>query len=194
MPASRSSPSTASHRRPAAPRRSDQALARREVPALRLARHPRGLAVRLDLVQGALRVPRVPRAVRPLQGALMPARRHRRASSDADAQIADAFLASTVGGPTGIAQARALPHAPRRRRASAHGFVGRGHLRGARAARGRVRLPRRPARGAPRRDRRTRGAALVLAVPAPFDRLGTGPAPSASRSSATSAGGSRRGR
>ena len=49
----------------------DQALARREVPALRFARHPGGLALRLDLVQGALRVPRVPRAVRPLQGALM---------------------------------------------------------------------------------------------------------------------------
>ena len=41
-----------------------------EVPALRLARHPRARALRLDLVQGALRVPRLPRAVRLLQGAV----------------------------------------------------------------------------------------------------------------------------
>ena len=46
----------------------------REVPALRLARHPRALPLRLDVVQGALRVPRLPRALRLLQGALMAAR------------------------------------------------------------------------------------------------------------------------
>ena len=42
----------------------------REVPALRLARHPRARPLRLDLVQGALRVPQLPGAVRLLQGAV----------------------------------------------------------------------------------------------------------------------------
>ena len=100
------------------------------VPALRVARHPRGLALRLDLLQGALRVPRVPRALRPLQGALMslspqPARRAARA-------------------PRAVrTHARAVPHAHGRGRASAHRRRSRGDLRGARRARRRVRLPRR---------------------------------------------------
>ena len=46
----------------------------REVPALPVARHPRDLALRVDVVQGAVRVPRLRRAVRLLQGALRMAR------------------------------------------------------------------------------------------------------------------------
>src|SRR5690606_49364 len=41
------------------------------LPALRIARHPRGVPLRLDVLQGAVRVPRLPRALRPLQGDLM---------------------------------------------------------------------------------------------------------------------------
>ena len=48
---------------------------RHPLPALRVAAHARALALRLDLVQGALRVPALPRALRPLQGALMTQRR-----------------------------------------------------------------------------------------------------------------------
>ena len=104
------------------------AAARREVPPLRLAEHPRARPLRLDVVQGALRVPRLPRAVRLLQGALMAARNlgsttSRRAAAaieprldnllrllDPEAAVASAFLASTVGGE----------HVAKRRRARFH--------------------------------------------------------------------------
>ena len=46
---------------------SDPGAPRRQVPAVRLTGHPRGRAVRLDIVQGALRVPCLPGAVRPFK-------------------------------------------------------------------------------------------------------------------------------
>ena len=150
MPASAKLAATASRRRPAA-RRSRHGTgppaARGEVPALRLARHARARALRLDVVQGALRVPRLPRAVRPLQGALMAARnlgstRTRPLPGPDRARMPPSprrSCVSTVGGESRRAPqapARALPPARGRRGAPAHRRRGRGHLRGARGAAG----------------------------------------------------------
>ena len=92
------------------------AAARREVPALRLAEHARARPLRLDVVQGALRVPRLPRAVRLLQGALMAARNLGSTATPAAARLADSsvaetFLASTVGGEHVAKRHRARFHA-----------------------------------------------------------------------------------
>src|SRR5215218_3312783 len=102
--------------------------ARGEVPALRLAQHPRARPVRVDLVQGALRVPRLPRALRLLQGALMAARNlgstttHPGASPSGSAtelagaaSVAGAFLQSAVGG-----ESLSIEGGPKRRRARFH--------------------------------------------------------------------------
>ena len=62
--------STASRRRPAdALAAAGRAVAVGALPAVRLARHPRAQPVRLDRVQVAVGVQRLPGAVRPLQGA-----------------------------------------------------------------------------------------------------------------------------
>ena len=142
MPASASSPRTASPR-PRAGRRCSRESIRLQlsgqVPALRLAAHARSRAVRLDVVQGAVRVPRLPRAVRSLQGDLTRDHLH--------------------------APPRALPPARGRRSAPAHRRQRRGHLRGARGAAGRVRLPARPVRRPARERRRARGAPQLLDLP-----------------------------
>src|SRR3546814_1017337 len=98
----RHSPAVGSRRR----LRPRAAVAGREVPAVRVARHARGDALRIDLVQGAVRVPRVPRALRLLQGALMTD-----STTISDAEfVADALLAGAVGGPTASGRRRARFH------------------------------------------------------------------------------------
>ena len=88
-------------------------------------------------------MPRLPRAVRLLQGALMaasnlgPTATPTPASRLPDSSVAEAFLASTVGGERvhrrcREAPPRALPLARGRRGAPAHRRRRRGHLRGAR--------------------------------------------------------------
>ena len=153
-----------------------RAAARREVPALRLARHPRGRPLRLDLVQGALRVPRVPRAVRPLQGALMAAQH---LTEPRDERIADA-CSRAPSADRRLAAPRALPR-PRVAavRPLTDAAVEVTFAVPPRAAR-RVRLPRRAARRPARRrstatrcgartrsagvDRRRRRAAISVAI------------------------------
>src|SRR5690606_13164911 len=82
--------------------RSRQARARRQVPTLRVAADARGHAVRVDLVQGAVRVRRVPGALRPLQGALMSLDGRGSRGGDAQTeQLAEALLAGAVGGAPG---------------------------------------------------------------------------------------------
>ena len=185
-------------------RRSDPAAAGRQVPALRVARHPRSRPLRLDLVQGPLRVPRVPRALRPLQGALMavppsvpsgatsrPVGALRQAAGD-HRNRAHRRRAAGERGRRPVcarAQARPIPRAPGDRGATAHRGGRRGDVRDPRATcrASSTISPGSTSRFAPT-STDTRCGARIRCAGRPR------PARSAWRSSATWAAGSRPGR